>query len=48
MTAAGSGAPGSWIVSSSETWSPLESLTVHSSSSAATVELEIGSSDSWN
>src|SRR2546422_560625 len=38
MTAAGSGAPGSWIVSSSETWSPLESLTVHSSSSAATDE----------
>ena len=35
-------------VSSSDTWSPLESLTDHSSSSAAIVELEICSSASWN
>ena len=48
MTVAGSGAPGSWSVCSSDTWSPLESETVHSSSSAAIVELEICISDSWN
>jgi hypothetical protein len=35
-------------VSSSETWSPEASETVHSSSSAAIVELEICSSASWN
>ncbi len=34
-------------MSSSETWSPEASDTVHSSSSAATVELEICSSASW-
>jgi hypothetical protein len=34
-------------VSSRETASPLESLTVHSSSSAATVEFEICSRKSW-
>ena len=44
----GSGASGSWSVSSSETWSPEESETAHSSSSATTVELEILTSDSWN
>ena len=47
-SSAGSGASGSWIVSSSEIWSPLESETVHSSSSAAIVELEIWISASWN
>src|SRR4051794_41350095 len=36
------------MVSSNETWSPLESLTVHSSSRAAIVEFEICSSESWN
>jgi hypothetical protein len=35
------GASGSCSVSSSETWSPDESETAHSSSSATTVELEI-------
>ena len=44
---AGSTAFGSFIVSSSETWSPLESDTVHSSSSATTVELEICIRLSW-
>ena len=44
----GSGASGSWSVSSSETWSPEASETAHSSSSATTVELEIWISDSWN
>ena len=39
MTAAGSGALSSVSVSSSETWSPLASLTVHSSSSAAIVRV---------
>jgi hypothetical protein len=38
---AGSSACGSWIVSSSDTWSPEESETVHSSSSATTEEFEI-------
>jgi hypothetical protein len=36
------------MVSSSEIWSPEESDTVHSSSRAAIVELEICSSESWN
>ncbi len=44
----GSGESGSWRVSSSDTWSPLESDTVHSSSSAAIVELEIWIRASWN
>ena len=35
-------------MSSSETWSPEASETVHSSSSATTDELEIRTSDSWN
>ena len=48
MIFSGSGASGSWIVSSSEIWSPLESDTVHSSSSAAIVEFEIWISASWN
>ena len=48
MTAAGSGALSSVSVSSSDTASPLESLTLHSSSSAAIVELEICTSASWN
>ena len=48
MTAAGSGAFSSGSVSSSDTASPLESLTLHSSSSAAIVELEICTSASWN
>src|SRR5215212_5734531 len=47
MTWAGSGASGSWRVSSSETWSPLVSETVQSSSRAAMVEFEIWISASW-
>ena len=46
--ACGSGAPRSGSVSSSETWSPVESETFHSSSSATIVEFEICSSASWN
>ena len=44
---AGSTALGSFIVSSSETWSPLASDTAHSSSSATTDELEIWIRLSW-
>src|SRR3977135_3045128 len=47
MTLAGSGDEGSGSVCSSDTWSPLESETDQSSSSAAIVEFEIWISESW-
>ncbi len=47
MSCSGSGAPRSGSVSSSEIASPVESDTLHSSSSATIVELEIWSRASW-